>query len=108
MQSQTWHILEIEAVLVKLQATASGLSSEVARQRLAEFGPNTIPEQRRLPLPAMLMHQLSEFMIIVLLVVACISGIVGEPQDTIAILVIVLLMPSSAPSRSIERNAVAA
>jgi Ca2+-transporting ATPase len=39
----------------------------------------------------MLLDQFADFMIIVLLVAALISGFIGEPQDTIAILVIVLL-----------------
>lgn len=39
----------------------------------------------------MFLDQFSDFMIIVLIAAAAISGIIGEPQDTIAILVIVAL-----------------
>jgi Ca2+-transporting ATPase len=39
----------------------------------------------------MVLRQFSDFMILVLLTAAIISGIIGEPRDTIAIIVIVLL-----------------
>jgi Ca2+-transporting ATPase len=39
----------------------------------------------------MLVDQFADFMILVLIAAAVVSGIVGEPSDTIAIFVIVLL-----------------
>jgi len=91
MQQRDWHCLEADEVLARLDATAQGLSTATARQRLAEYGSNVIPESRRRSLPGILFGQFTDFMIVVLLVAAVISGFVGEPQDTIAILVIVLL-----------------
>jgi len=91
MQQRGWHCLETDEVLARLDATAQGLSTATARQRLAEYGRNVIPESRRRSLAGILLGQFSDFMIIVLLVAALVSGFVGEPQDTIAILVIVLL-----------------
>ncbi len=73
----------------RLEATAKGLSTADAQQRLANYGPNTVPERESRALWRILLQQVSDFMIIVLLVAALISGFVGEPQDTIAILVMV-------------------
>jgi Ca2+-transporting ATPase len=39
----------------------------------------------------MFLEQFKDFMIIVLIVAAIISGIIGEPSDTVAIVVIVVL-----------------
>jgi Ca2+-transporting ATPase len=86
-----WHSLSADKVLETLRSSPAGLSTVEAGERLAEYGPNSIPEKRRRSLPAMLLGQLSDVMILVLLAAALISGLVGEPQDTIAILVIVLL-----------------
>jgi len=86
-----WHTLEADAALQILKSSATGLTSEEAGQRLAEHGPNAIPEERHRSIFAMILGQFSDFMIIVLLAAAFISGFIGEPQDTIAILVIVLL-----------------
>ena len=71
--------------------TGEGLKSAEAVARRASFGANEIPQGRGRSLPGMLIGQFRDFMILVLLAAAIISGIVGEPQDAIAILVIVLL-----------------
>ncbi len=91
MQSNTWHSIEADEVLLRLESSQQGLSTTVANQRLAEYGPNTLPEKKRRSLLMILLAQFSDFMILVLLAAALISGLVGEPQDTIAIVVIVLL-----------------
>jgi len=91
MLSLAWHTLETEAVLRRLESSPTGISHDQARKRLAAHGPNSLPEKHRRSLLMMLLGQFSDFMIIVLLLAALISGFIGEPQDTITILVIVLL-----------------
>lgn len=91
MEPALWHSIEPDEALKRLESSTSGLTSAEAQQRLAEYGPNAIPEERRRSLMVMLVGQFADFMIMVLLLAAVISGFIGEPQDTIAILVIVLL-----------------
>ena len=91
MHSEAWHSIEADEVLQRLESSAQGLTAAVAQQRLAEYGPNIIPEKKRRSLFKILLGQFSDFMILVLLAAALISGFIGDPQDTIAILVIVLL-----------------
>jgi len=91
MPPLVWHCIEAEEALQCLKTSASGLTTAEARQRLAEHGPNTIPEKRRRSLLVMLLGQFTDVMIVVLLLAALVAGFIGEPQDTIAILVIVLL-----------------
>ena len=91
MARQDWSILDVEAVLTSLGSGRRGLTAAEAQRRLLEQGPNRLPEARpRTPL-RMLVAQFTDFMILVLLAAAVISGLVGEPQDTVVILVIVLL-----------------
>jgi len=87
-----WHCLSGEDAVARLDSDArQGLSSEVAAAGLAQLGPNTLRETgRRHPL-AMLAAQFIDFMILVLIAAAVIAGVVGEPQDSIAIVIIVLL-----------------
>ena len=86
-----WHAIESEEALQRLEVAADGLSSAAARERLAEHGPNIIEEKQRRPVASIMLGQFSDFMILVLLAAALVSGFIGEPQDTIAIVVIVLL-----------------
>ncbi len=90
--SRHWHCLDSEAVTAHLEADPDkGLSAGIAASRLAQTGPNVLQEAgRRHPL-IMLASQFTDFMILVLIAAAVIAGIVGEPQDSIAIVVIVLL-----------------
>jgi Ca2+-transporting ATPase len=86
-----WYGIEADEALRRLDAYADGLTGSEATRRLAEQGPNAIPESQHRSVPAMLLGQFSDFMILVLLAAALISGLIGEPADTIAILVIVVL-----------------
>ena len=91
VRPNAWHSLEADEVLQRLETSSQGLTTAVAQQRQAEYGSNTIPEKKRRSLLAILLGQFSDFMILVLLAAALISGFIGDAQDTIAILVIVLL-----------------
>ncbi|ODU03619.1 MAG: ATPase [Thiobacillus sp. SCN 63-1177] len=87
-----WHCLDSEAVAAHLDSDLdTGLTPEAAASRLGRVGPNTLHETgRRHPL-AMLASQFTDFMILVLIAAAVIAGVIGEPQDAIAIVVIVFL-----------------
>lgn len=86
-----WHSLKSADVLQQLESSLTGLTTEQARIRLAEYGDNSLIEKSRRSLLLIILRQFSDFMIVVLLFAALISGFIGEPQDTIAILVIILL-----------------
>ena len=87
-----WFAETTERVLCELKTDADqGLSRTEAALRLNQVGPNEIREaQRRSPI-AMFLGQFSDLMIVVLIVAAIVSGLVGEALDSIAILVILVL-----------------
>ncbi|MFY9974397.1 MAG: HAD-IC family P-type ATPase, partial [Chromatiaceae bacterium] len=87
-----WHTRSVPQTIEALGTDAEqGLTDREARARLAELGPNRLAERRRRSLASMLLGQFTDFMILVLLGAALISGVIGDPQDTVAILLIVLL-----------------
>jgi P-type Ca2+ transporter type 2C len=89
--SHPWHQMAEEEVFATLQSRPQGLSAAEVQERRATFGHNELAEgKRRTPL-RMFFEQFTDFMIIVLLVAAVISGLIGEAKDTIAIVVIVIL-----------------
>ena len=87
-----WH-LKTGSEVLRAQRTdpASGLSPGEAARRLAERGPNELATQQAPPWPALLLDQFKDFMILVLLAAALVSGALGEWIDTLVILVIVVL-----------------
>lgn len=87
-----WHRLDQKEVAEKLQSSEShGLASQEAQKRLEHWGPNELVEKRRKSLVMMFVDQFKDFMILVLIAAAIVAGVIGEPADTIAITVIVLL-----------------
>ncbi|MDQ1313962.1 MAG: P-type Ca2+ transporter type [Pseudomonadota bacterium] len=91
-EEQRWHSLDSEAAAAYLDSDLNqGLSTPAAASRLEQAGPNVLTEAARRHLFVMLASQFTDFMILVLIAAAVIAGLIGEPQDAIAIVVIVFL-----------------
>ena len=87
-----WHNETIEDVLKELGSSMElGLTPEEAASRLAKDGPNQIEEGKKESRLLKLLHQFTEFIIVVLIGAAVIAGLLGEWIDSIAIMAIVVL-----------------
>ena len=69
----------------------TGLAADEVAQRQQRHGPNRLPEAPPRPAWKRLLDQFSDFMILVLLAAALLSGLIGDLADTLVIVVIVLL-----------------
>jgi Ca2+-transporting ATPase len=87
----SWHQKTVDDIISDLRTSCQGLSSAEASERLLLYGPNELIETKKRTLFLMFLDQFNDFMIMVLIAAAIISGIIGEPVDTIAIAVIVIL-----------------
>ncbi|GFP26952.1 P-type Ca2+ transporter type 2C [Candidatus Hakubella thermalkaliphila] len=86
-----WYKLTIKETLNSVGTTEYGLSDEEAESRLTKFGPNQIEEEERTPAWLLLLEQFKSFLIILLIIAAGISIVIGEHIEAIAIMVIVIL-----------------
>jgi Ca2+-transporting ATPase len=94
MQKQNqipWHTLDEQTAMDRLQSTKNGLASAEISKRLEHAGRNTLGEAKKKSSAAIFLDQFRDFMIGVLLVAAAVSAFIGEPKDTITIIVIVVL-----------------
>ncbi len=85
-----WHGMEVESVFAELKSSSRGLSAGDAAVRLKQFGPNELSEKKKKSPFRMFLDQFLDFMILVLIAAAVISGFIGEVTDTVAIVVIVI------------------
>ncbi len=85
------HALTFEAVLDARASSPEGLSDAEAAERAARFGPNSLPEQKRRSIASMVASQFTDFLILLLIGAAAVSGFLGEVADTVAIIVIIVL-----------------
>ncbi|WP_220807810.1 calcium-translocating P-type ATPase, PMCA-type [Noviherbaspirillum aridicola] len=87
-----WHTLDAGAVAERAATDLDrGLAAQEAAARLLRDGPNQLREKPPRSVLRMLADQFGDFMILVLMAAAVVSGIVGDLKDTLAIVVIVLL-----------------
>ena len=87
-----WHTLGPEEVVQKLQTLQDhGLSSEEAQRRLEEYGPNQLTEAPPTTFWQMLWQQFNNFLVILLIIAAIISAVLGDFIEAAAIMAIVIL-----------------
>jgi len=86
-----WHQKSADNIYEELKASPQGLSSEEAQKRLEQYGSNELTERKKKTPFMMFLDQFKDFMILVLIGAAIISGFIGDITDTIAIIVIVML-----------------
>jgi Ca2+-transporting ATPase len=91
-QSPHWHLRDGEALAREHGVDpAHGLHAHEVAERALQHGPNALPQTASRSGWALLLEQFSDFMILVLLGAAVISGLVGDLVDTLVILAIVLM-----------------
>ena len=91
MNKTDWHCLTIKEVIEVLGASESGLTSREAESRLLKFGPNRLKEEKKIPAWLLLLGQFKSFLIVILIIASCISVVIGEHIEAMAIMVIVIL-----------------
>ena len=79
------------AALARLQARADGLSTEDARRRLAQYGPNEIAAGQSLSLLGLILTRLREPLALLLIGAGLLSALAGDHVSLIIILVMVAL-----------------
>jgi Ca2+-transporting ATPase len=88
----SWYAFDAPQVLEAFESNAdTGLSSPDAAARLERVGPNEISETTQRGPLRIVAAQFTDVMVLVLIGAAIVAGVVGEPQDIVAIMAIVLL-----------------
>jgi Ca2+-transporting ATPase len=90
-ETEGFHRLPVADVLRILGSSGAGLPEEEVSGREAQWGPNRLPDARRLSLGALVFRQFSDVMVLVLLAAAGISWVVGDLNDALVIGLIILL-----------------
>jgi Ca2+-transporting ATPase len=86
-----YYNLSVEEVLYKLNSSEQGLTGSEVNTRLSKFGLNELEEKKQIPAWVIFLRQFKDFMILILVAAAILSGVMGDLTDTVIILIIVLL-----------------
>lgn len=91
-KEKTWYQhSESESLKAQNTSLASGLSPAEVERRVVDFGLNKIEATKRKSAFRILLAQFTDLLIVILMAAAAIASWVGEPEDTIAIIAIVVL-----------------
>lgn len=89
---EPWHRDSAASAVSRLGSDLQqGLAAAEAVHRLEQYGPNLLEQGRKRSPLGILIDQFTDFMILVLIAAAVLSGVVGEMADTLAIIAILLL-----------------
>lgn len=89
---QPWHARPLADLIAYLKTDpVTGLAPAQARQRQLEYGRNELPARRKKSALQVFAAQFQDFMVLVLLTAALLSTLLGEWNDAVTILAIVIL-----------------
>ena len=91
MPDTRWETLEIQESFDLLASSEAGLTSDEARKRLAEVGPNVLAAEEKINIFLILLHQFKSPLIYVLLIAAVVTFFLHEYIDMSVILAVVML-----------------
>lgn len=92
MEEKNWYSLSADETCQQLGTNPDrGLSAGEAERRLRTYGPNALQEKPPRSLFSMFMAQMKEILVLILIAAAVISGFLGEWEDSVVILIIVVL-----------------
>ena len=95
MSSKSWHSLETEEALSKLESSpTNGLTSQEAQKRLSEFGPNELKKEKGKSPVRLFLEQFTDVLIIILLIATGLSLVVGDTIEAGIIFAIVIASAS--------------
>lgn len=86
-----WYQADVESVFKELNSSEKGLSDSDVAAALQKHGPNSLVAQKKKNPLAIFLGQFKDFMILILIIAAIVSGLTGDLVDTAIIIVIVLL-----------------
>lgn len=91
ISDKKWYAIESEEVFKLLKTSSNGLDSTESRVRLASFGPNKLPEKHKINIWKIIISQLINPLIFILIAAAIASILIGEGEDAIFILLVILI-----------------
>ncbi|MBN1537219.1 MAG: cation-translocating P-type ATPase [Anaerolineales bacterium] len=91
-EGHAWHAMQSSDVIQHLDTLSDkGLTTQEAEKRLQEYGPNALREAPPTTFLQMLKDQFTSFIVILLLIAAVISALLGDYVEAGAIMLIVIL-----------------
>ncbi|WP_104203507.1 cation-translocating P-type ATPase [Billgrantia saliphila] len=87
-----WHAMTGDEALERLEAESKGLDDDEAKRRLEQYGPNRLQQDEGKPWWKRLLAQFNNVLMLILIVAAIASLLLGKPLDAAVILGVVVII----------------
>lgn len=91
MARKLYYQMSEDEVRQEINQGMAPLTSEQVRERQGEFGPNELEEGKKKSLPRIFLEQFRDFLVMILIVAAVVSWVLGEAESAIVILVVITM-----------------
>ncbi len=91
MKQENWHSVETKEILKKLKTTEKGLTREEVTVRQNQYGLNELPQKKGTSVFQILWEELTDPIVLLLIVTVFFSFFIGEIVDACAIVFIILV-----------------
>ena len=91
MQEDKWYLKDSKEVIKALNSNINGLSNKEAKKRQKQYGLNILPKKKSDSIFKILFRQLTDPIVLLLVVTVVFSFIIGEIVDACAIIFIILV-----------------
>ncbi len=85
-----WYKQAPDEAIKQLNSSKMGLKDSEAKNRLGKYGPNIIEQKHEISRIKIFLNQFKNFLVIILIIAAAISGFLGEVLDATVIILIVV------------------
>lgn len=99
-----WHSITLEKTFSKTKGKKEGLTSAEVKNRLKEFGPNVLPEEKPYSKTRLFLRQLNSILVYIVLVAAFISFWMGHYSDGIFMIIVIVLNTTVGFYQEIKAN----
>ena len=89
-KKEIWQRSRVE-LFRDLNSSEEGLNAQEAAKRLEQYGPNELRDESRKSTFRIFLEQYADFLVIILILAAAVSAVLGDVESTIVILVVITM-----------------
>ena len=80
-----------DEVKIEINGSTEPLTEEQVAKRQEKYGPNEITEGKKKPLFLVFLEQFKDFLVIILIIAAVVSGVLGDIESSLVILIVITI-----------------
>ena len=88
--TEPWYHISVQETMQRLDTRREGITNEEAERRLQQYGPNQLERKKGPSRLILFLRQFESPLVYVLFVAGIITALVGNFEDTVVILIVVL------------------